>query len=300
MKFNEDALKIWKYWIIERNRIYFKKSVLNLPSPWTKDPIFQTYKFTNVKRWQDRETCWLLDNIVNNSSLSLEDKVYNCILFRLWNKGVTFERICGKGITTKDLRETSIEVFEERINKYKRLDPNYAWYTSAFFTSGLKQTYRKYSDNVPLRMIFLIKKAIENNIYEKIQKCSLSSEVYSVLSSIKGIANFLAYQIYVDLTYIEDFPFTEEDFVVAGPGCQAGEDILFSERTGTYEDALFYLVREQDNIFGEGVLEEEFKYLPSSKRRLTVMDIENSMCELSKYWRTYTNTGRPKCRYGIK
>jgi len=44
------------------------------------------YKFVNTKRKWDRESRWLLKNIVNNSNLTYEEKLLNCILFRVINK----------------------------------------------------------------------------------------------------------------------------------------------------------------------------------------------------------------------
>jgi len=49
------------------------------------------YKFVNTKRKWDRESRWLLKNIVNNSNLTYEEKLLNCILFRVINKWETFE-----------------------------------------------------------------------------------------------------------------------------------------------------------------------------------------------------------------
>lgn len=315
IEFNKEVLDIWKHWIIERNRIFVKKEVEGLPAPWTEDSILREFRFTNVKRWQDRETRWLLDNVIKNDSLSYEDKIYNCILFRSWNKGNTFEVICGKGISTEDLMNVSDEVFRRRIEDYSRRNPKYVWFTNAFNTGGIKQTWKyrgrlynfnlknrvEYDDpelNIPLRMIYMIRDCIRKNFAERIQKAGTAEEVFNILRNIRGCANFLAYQIYVDLTYIKDFPFTEDEFVVAGPGCRKGEDFLFTKREGlSYEQALFYLRDHQEDLFGKGTLEREFSYLPEEHRRLTVMDIENSMCELSKYCRVHFNSGRPRNKY---
>ena len=314
MNLNSEVLEIWKHWILERNRIYIHKEIEKKSSPWTEDPILQTFRFTNVKRWQDRESRWLIENITTNDSLSYIDKIYDCILFRSWNKGETFDVICGKGITKKDLMDTSLEVFRSRIDEYTKKNPNYVWFTNAFNTGGIKQTWKyrgrsyKYNlrnrteypgpeENIPLRMIYLIRSCIEERIAERIISSKTAEEVFTILKTIKGCADFLAYQIFVDLTYITEFPFSEDEFVVAGPGCRRGIDFLFEKREGSYENALFYLRDHQEDLFGKGTLEREFSYLPKENRRLTVMDIENSMCELSKYCRAHFNSGRPRNKY---
>ena len=317
MKFNNEVLDLWKHWVIERNRIYKRKEIEKLPAPWTEDSILREFRFTNVKRWQDRESRWLIDNIIKNDRLSYEDKVYNCILFRTWNKGNSFDIICGKGITKKELMDTPTEVFRERIEKYTKTHPEYVWYTNAFNTGGIKQSWkyggrlyhytqrrevREELDNpilcMPLRMIYLIRSCIEKDLFGIITSCKTPKAVFSNLLKIRGFANFLAYQVFVDFTYIEDFPFSEDEFVIAGPGCKRGENFLFEERDSKkYEDALFFLRDHQEELFSGYDFDKEFDYLPEENRKLSVMDIENSMCELSKYCKVFYGSGRPRNKY---
>ena len=44
-----------------RHAIYLKRK-MNLPKPWTSDPILQDYRFCNVYRELDRETMWIKEN----------------------------------------------------------------------------------------------------------------------------------------------------------------------------------------------------------------------------------------------
>lgn len=315
--FNPEVLELWKHWILERNRIYIRKEIDQKPFPWTEDPILREFRFTNVKRWQDKESKWLIENICNNPSLSYEDKLYNCILFRTWNKSKTFEIVCGKGMTVASLLNTPIEEFQKRIEDYQKYNPDYVWFTNAFNTGGIKQSWRysgktshqkesveDYEDPItpiPLRMIYFIRAAIENKIAQRVMQCSHPKQVYRALLRLKGLAKFLAYQIFIDFTYIKDFPFDENSFVVSGPGCKKGLEYLFENRKGlSLDEALFYLRDHQDELFPNGVLEREFSYLPEENRRLTVMDIENSMCELFKYCKVYFGEGRPRNKYHIQ
>src|SRR3990167_10684356 len=49
------------YFIQERESIRLKKES-GEPRPWTDDEIFLMYKFTNVRRMDDRVSQWLLKN----------------------------------------------------------------------------------------------------------------------------------------------------------------------------------------------------------------------------------------------
>ena len=46
----------------ERHEIYLRRTA-GRPKPWTRDPILQTYSFTNVYRELDRVTIWVREHI---------------------------------------------------------------------------------------------------------------------------------------------------------------------------------------------------------------------------------------------
>jgi hypothetical protein len=82
-------------------------------------------------------------------------------------------------------------------------------------------------------------------------------EVFEHLKSFSGIGNFLAYQIFIDLTYLASFPFTELNFVISGPGCERGINWIFSNRDGmNSEECLFWFTinqkTSQKNIMNTG------------------------------------------------
>jgi hypothetical protein len=159
-----------------------------------------------------------------------------------------------------------------------------------------------WEENIPLRMLWLILHVKNSDIVDKIINAKDQLESFENLLSIHGLAKFLAYQIFVDLTYIEEFRFSENEFTISGPGCDRGLDLLFEDYDGlSHEDALFWV---RDNIVNEwekrGLetdLESLFDHLPVYDRCLNVMMLENSFCELSKYTKAKRGTGRPRNRY---
>jgi|GEM_PF-3732016 len=46
--------RYWKY-VIEQQRIWYKRFILGEPYPWTYDPILQRYHFCNNYRELDKE-----------------------------------------------------------------------------------------------------------------------------------------------------------------------------------------------------------------------------------------------------
>jgi hypothetical protein len=112
----------------------------------------------------------------------------------------------------------------------------------------------------------------------------------------------MAYQIFVDFTYIPEFKFTENEFTISGPGCSRGIHTLFSETGGLTDDELIFWVRNNmERICEENGIEmnfyELFSDLPEEQRYWNVMSIENCFCEYSKYHRAHSGTGRPRVKY---
>lgn len=142
---------------------------------------------------------------------------------------------------------------------------------------------------MPMRIIRYIAKASSEllpNLHEEILKCRSQTAAYEMLLKIRGFSRFLAYQVFVDLTYCPEFPFSENEFTVSGPGCDGGINLLFSDKGGmTPAECLFWLRDNADEVFGKGFFYDLFSDLPEHDRCINVMSLENIACELQKYVR---------------
>lgn len=300
-----DMFKELVQMVKDRYRIHKRKDVKKLPKPWTKNPIMQQYKFTNVRREHDRETKWLIEHITSNPEVSYEDKILNCILFRLFNKHQTSE-IIHQPINFKELHKNP--------SKYKQAladakASGASLFTSAFYTTGARQGMQKYleasgvqSDLSGNDIMLFMDCLYEDGIVDRIKSAKYQQEVFKVITSYTGIGSFLGYQMFVDMTYIPEFPFSENEFTVAGPGCRKGLDLLFTDRTGlTYEECLFWLRDSWETLCGDLQIPWDadmlFNDLPEYDRCMNVMSLENCFCEFSKYMRAKTGQGRPKVKY---
>lgn len=144
---------------------------------------------------------------------------------------------------------------------------------------------------MPMRIIRYVAKASSEllpNLHEEILKCRSQAAAYEMLLKIRGFSRFLAYQVFVDLTYCPEFPFSENEFTVSGPGCDAGINLLFTDKGGmTPAECLFWLRDNADEVFGKGFFYDLFSDLPEHDRCINVMSLENLHCELSKYVRCH-------------
>ena len=335
---NWESVYHFRSFVIDRYRIHKRKDVKQLPAPWTTNPILQEYRFTNVRREHDRQTRYLIDNISTNPELTLEDKIVNTFLFRSWNNWATLKDFGfpypAKKIYSPKLKEKVRPIY----HKLDEQEPTRLWYNNAYNQGGTKHAWKfpagdgfqraireadakHYSDweaDVPLRPFHVGVWLGEHKIVEKLLAAKDQQECFDIIKSMRGFADFLAYQVFVDLTYIEEFPFSENEFTIAGPGCKRGLDHIFIDADGmTYEECLFWL---RDNINQEGyslfrndvlydwAMEHDlpsrkyepwklFDDLPMYDRCMNVMSLENCMCELSKYIKVVKGTGRPRTKY---
>lgn len=294
--------------IKRRYVIHLRKDVLKKDPPWTTDSVLRDFRFTNVRREHDRETKWVIEHITSNPELSYEDKLLNVILFRLYNKHETSELISMpfKFSETPDWNpEWYRSLFEAALVE----DPHTKLFTGAFNTGGLKRALKWYlpkddpKNSMPMRVLWFIQYLISEDIVGQVKACTRQDEVCDKLSSYMGLGKFLSYQIFVDMTYIEEFPFSENEYTQAGPGCVMGLNYLFEDRDGmSYEECLFWLRDNLDRVFVEELGKDwdpkrVFWDLPEEDRCFNVMSLENCFCELSKYIRAKDGTGRPRKKY---
>ena len=298
---SEKSMLMLYQFIKERYKIHVRKDVKKLPKPWTTNEILLNYKFTNVRREHDTETKWLIKNIATNKDLSYDNKLMNCILFRIYNKKETMELIGG----TIDFENFDPEEHRSVLETFEEANPGTPLFTTAFYTSGVKKSMQKYvgDEDIPsVRTLFYAKYLYDNGIVDEVKKAKNQKEAFLALKNFCGIGEFLGYQMWVDMTYIKEFPFSENEFTVAGPGCKMGLDFLFVDKAGlSYEELLFWM---RDNI------DEEFKRrgfkwnpkklmvdLPENERYMNLMSLENCFCEFSKYYRALEGTSKPRKRY---
>lgn len=307
---NDKVIREWFFHQRERTNIYYQKEILQQPPSWTNDPILEKYKFVNTKRSWDRETKWLLKNVINNTEVSYNDKLLNCFLFRVINKGETFD-LLGGAIKFSSLTLNIINNdFRTILASKSNLDDKYVFFSAAYILGGPKVNFGKYIEklegNRESNMIIRMLKFVYYN-QDSILKGVLTShtqlDIFNHLCTYSGIGNFLSYQIFVDFTYIDEFPFTEHNFVISGPGCERGINWIFENRDGMNSDeCLFWFTSNQFKIaekYNElWCMDSIFHFLPKENRIYTLMDMENSgACEIDKRCRTIFNNKRPKQLY---
>lgn len=306
---NVENFKHLHRWITDRYAVHIRKDIQKLPAPWTDNPVIQEFRFTNVRREHDKETKWVIENICK-ADMSEANKWVNLILFRMINKSETCKNFMPIDFDNVD--------WQKIVHYAQNLPKDYIVFTNAFHTIGVKQgackalgvemgTVDKPEGIPPIYAVIRYCQQLHNDeeFIQKLGHCVTAQEFFTVLQSVQGIGFFLAYQIFVDWTYCEDSLWSENEFVVAGPGARRGLDLVFDNHDGmTYEESLFWL-RDNWLIICNWLQlpwnpDEIFVDLEPEDRYMNVMSLQNCHCEISKYIRAVNGTGRPRNKYHYK
>jgi len=266
----------WKF-AAKRQDAFFSRLENNM-GPWSDDPIINEYKFTNPYRASDRVSQYLIKNVIYSKKWSLGDTVLRILLFKLFNKIETWE------LLESQLGEVSLRTFDvDRLNKIfeNAMNSGGAIYSAAYIIpSGPKKKYlgiRKHLFHLRL-LESLIKSKFSRTIHNK----KTMKEGFEALLEIESIGGFLAYQFITDLNYSEWFNYSENEFVVPGPGALDGIKKCFTD-LGDYKesDIIRMMAENQESNFDR----LGYKFRTLWGRPLQLIDCQNLFCEVDKYSR---------------
>jgi hypothetical protein len=268
----------WRF-AVERQSIFFNR-LLGGEAPWTRDSVMSKYKFTNAYRVLDRVSQFLISNIINpdvDSDLSDEDRIFRILLYKIFNK-----------IETWQLLESSFEEVSWRRYSFQEYDRvlslafhnGTSIYSAAYIMASGKSIFaseRKHQNHLKL-----LEYMMETNIATRIGSTNSMAQLYDVLISYPLVGPFLAYQYATDINYSALIDFSEEDFVVAGPGARDGIAKCFSDK-GSYSDEDIIRFMMENQVAECERLGLDFKSLFG--RPLQLIDCQNLFCEVGKYAR---------------
>lgn len=268
----------WKF-AYERQNVFFNR-LLGEHNPWTSDPVIEKYKFTNTYRVLDRVSQFLMSNIISQdekNNLSDEDRLFRILIFKIFNKIETWQ-LLERYFGCISWSHYSFKKYDKVLND--AFNNRTTIYSAAYIMASGRNSFgciRKHQNHLKL-----IELMMENNLTKQISSAGSMAELYHILLSYPLIGQFLAYQYATDINYSPLTNFSEEEFVMAGPGAHDGILKCFSDR-GSYsdEDIIRYMMDRQEHEFGR--LSLDFKNLFG--RPLQLIDCQNLFCEVGKYAR---------------
>lgn len=248
--------------------------------PWTDDPIVNSRKFTNVYRVLDYGSQWLVRELLD-PELEPVEILARCFLYRHTNLPSAWEAYRESRENYPLLADLDdLRTFWQayRASGYKAFSSAYMVYP---------QSSEKGTDKVA-SVIALTQQLAVNGSFEAFLSASNQPERFAALRRNKGVADFMSMQILTDYGYSaqcgED---REDEFVVPGPGARRGAAHLASWDSRVVIDWAMEAVHASPGCpllwYNEDV------YRP---RRPSLMDIQNTLCEFSKYVRFMSRPSR--------
>lgn len=295
VKLHEDKLNLWLDYQRERCKIYYKKEILKEQAPYTENKILQEYRFTNVKRWLDRGSKDLIKHCLAKD-ISMENKLLNIILYRGFIPISDYMEKLPLGYIDfeKPLDDIIQELEALKINFFPRKAPYFivkvlTLSKTKCIKNGYPAKYKIYDVFYPVIYLYNNKEVLIKNYLQDLLEV-LNTYVYM-------LGNFYKYQIMVDLTYIKDFKhYTENDFVISGIGCDFGISLLVKDIDNLTPEEFLYWFKNYIDTNKLLDYEQMLHYLPEEHRCYTLMDLENSFCEFSKYVRLLSGNVRTQQR----
>jgi hypothetical protein len=244
---------------------------------WSADPILQRFNFTNCYRVLDRTSQYLIREVIYKGDQSTDEIFFRTLLFKIFNRIETWEMLTAHlgEISWRDFNRPRAEALLQAA-----MAAGDTIFSSAYIMptrSGDLSSHVKH-----VNFLTLLERMMLDQLPQRLAQLQSLHAVYLHLVSYPLLGSFLAFQLTIDLLYSTMLPWSEDDFVVAGPGAISGITKCFSDTRGmTPAELIRWTATRQEEEFERRGL--AFQSLWG--RRLHLIDIQNLFCEVNKYCR---------------
>lgn len=297
--FDPDRLDLFWQMIVERQRIYWRR-LEGMPPPWTHDKIMRNEFITNVYRELDPGTVHLVANILTPEEDVL-DKILNVFIYRVMGSRIDMQEFIGfqrrEGFSAEVL-DTKLHEMLEATGKSPFGE---AYRTAAYTDQGSKdkitnvcRLFQTMAETLPV-------------IYSELKNAQTVESAFRILVRIRGLGEFLAYQVMVDLLYPAPFegilPFGQEEWAMAGPGARRGIWAMLQPgmKAASHIEVMRWLRDNQEAEFDR--LGLDFPALIDESGEdpvpipITLCNIQSCLCEYYKYVRIWSGEQKVVRKY---
>lgn len=274
------------YFVWEREAIRLARENKDYTGELTQDPILRKYKFTNIRRKDDRVSKWVIDNVISKGYR--QDLWFVLLICRLVNWPPTLQHLIDEGVLFQVAGDFDHVRFSQVIEDFK--EEGKKVYSGAYMVYPSKKAPGSVKS-------FSLGKYIIEPVLDSADEIDHAQQ-YGIAAFVKelakcfGISTFIAGQVAADLTYCQATLSEAHDlytFAPIGPGSSKGLNYLLSRSpyaSWKQDDFNDNLITIRNNIVEELEIED-----------MTLHDVQNVMCEYSKYARTILGEGQPKSMY---
>lgn len=241
------------------------------PKPWTDDPIFQTWRFCNVHREDDKTTVWFRENI--RQHIYYLGVLEATLIFRWFNRIEVGEII----------KDMLLENCWDRKEAYLRLKDVKPIITGAYMVATPQ--YMTKLEGV----LYAIDQAQPHldrvRDYMMTQPVTLE-KAWEAVTDLPWIGPFTGYEIITDLRHTAILQNASDIMTWAnpGPGCARGIEWLTGSqklRRGNKEDRAYMLGVMRD-LLNQSLDNHNW---PHGWRQWEMREVEHWLCEFDKYKR---------------
>jgi len=281
----------------EREQIRLAKAA-GKPWPWTKDPILQTYKFTNVRREYDRTTQEFKKIYARHPDAPPELIWLNCAIARYFGSEEYYTAIGWQN----DFKPAHLKaVAKERAGQGQKV------FTGAYVITnqGISAPKEDVVVDMFIKGVWEARKKLQNMM--GLSKGSWES-VLDQLSHVQGFggSGFMGKEVTLDTMFFPNFwpkkrtdhidgswPRDYGDWTPIGPGAQRGLMRVFSGESPRVHPELLKKVGLKDLLKLHAAQAGFWK----NKGWLAPTDIQFTLCEFDKYERVRLKEGKPRSQY---
>lgn len=263
------SAELYHPFVVERHRIW-ERRLAGLPAPWSADPVLRAKKFTNVFRALDAGTQFLIRELLDDDP---HTTLMRCWLYRYTNRPepwIAFREGHGRYPDYSDLKSGELHTY-------------WAWYqqrVGGIFGPAYQMFVGKENAG-STRLDWALRFTVETfcgsgaGLIDRYVESSSMEERVTMLQELPRCGPFMAMQITTDYGYSRHAQADENEFILAGPGARAGVKAFNGERDA---EQVIRDVTEAWRLGGKVTL---FGRPPS------LMDVQNTFCEFSKYVRAH-------------
>lgn len=295
---NQGVLRNFKWFVEERHRVYLRRHKGLPQDEWTSDRVLANQAFCNAFRVLDRGSQFVL------TDLDLENQPTQIALLRVAAYRFTNQPSLWRWIH----RELGYQLEEEDIESGELaslLDQAESQGRSIFRPAYLISFGRESKlSNRQESLMSLLDNFRYGSLAQRafLNAGSLEERMQALQDQVPRVGRFMAQQIATDMNYFPQHALgTENDHVLPGPGSLRGLSLLFgapARGKELSEDFRSMLEALQAYLHHSETAPQLFP--GRSVRRLSLMDLQNCLCEFSKYMKYSARAASDPLKYAQK
>jgi len=257
---SDDMMDLYAGMVLERHNIWLARQK-GEPQPWTKDRVLANRKFTNMFRVLDPGSQFVFELDGDDPV----DVIARLVFYRVTNRPSTWYALRSSLGRFPDA--TDFVMRPERIVAFLDLYRNLG---NSIFSGAYIIVPEPGTANDKMEGAVRVTQRFIREHAEDFLGATTQDEKFKALESTPGLGKFLSMQILTDWNYLQiDEP--DLSFIVAGPGARRGAALIYPA------------TKPEDAIYDLAFRWMEHPIVTLAGRSLTLMDVQNTLCEFSKY-----------------